>query len=138
MRWHELLNAAIAYRKDANDFADALGRIDWLTKRVMIDQLGTNSEWLARKKIDLRYHELSKEGYFKQVAATIPGIQLVDQSDVELRRRSPPSNSPAARRGWLIREFAGTDEIMQCDWGFAIIGTGRHRRRIRFSETQHV
>lgn len=138
MRWHELLNAAIAYRKDATDFADALGRIDWLTKRVMIDELGTSSEWLARKKIDLRYHELSKEGYFKQVAATIPGIQLVDQSDVERRRRSPPSNSPAARRGWLIREFAGSDEIMQCDWGFAIIGTGRHRRRIQFSETQYV
>ena len=138
MRWRELLNAAIAFRKDAEDFSDALGRIDWLTKRVMIDQLGAGANWAARKKIDLRYHELSEEGYYKQVAATIPGTQLVEQSDVQRRRRSPPSNSPAAKRGWLIREFGDSEEKMLCDWGFALIGQGHQRRRIQFTENQHV
>lgn len=137
-RWRELLNAALAYRKDAANFSDALGKIDWLTKRVMIDQLGTDSEWTDRKKIDLRYHELSNEGYFKKIAATIPGLQLVDQPDIERRRRSPPSNSPAARRGWLIREFADSDEKLLCDWGFALIGHGNQQRRVQFTDTQHI
>lgn len=138
MRWRELLNAALAFRKDANDYSDAIGRIDWLTKRVMIDQLGSESEWVARKKIDLRYHELSSEGYFRQVSTTLPETQLVPPPDVERRRRSPPSNSPAARRGWLIREFAQSEETMVCDWSFALIGNGRDRRRIYFSDTQYV
>ena len=138
MRWRELLNAAVAYRKDAADFSDALGKIDWLTKRAMIDQMGTDSEWTARKKIDLRYHELSNEGYFTKIATTIPGVQLVDPPDVERRRRSPPSNSPAARRGWLIREFADSEEQLRCDWGFALIGHGKHQRRVQFTDTHYV
>ncbi|MGI9441231.1 MAG: proteasome accessory factor PafA2 family protein [Rubripirellula sp.] len=137
-RWRELLNAAVAYRKDASDFSDALGKIDWLTKRAMIDQMGPDSEWTDRKKIDLRYHELSNEGYFKKIAATLPGVQLVNQPDIERRRRSPPSNSPAARRGWLIREFADSEEKLLCDWGFALIGNGNEQRRIRFTDTHYV
>ena len=138
MRWRELLNAALAFRKDANDYSAALGRIDWLTKRIMIDQLGSKSEWVARKKIDLRYHELSSEGYFRQMASTLPETQLTRLHEVERRRRSPPSNSPAAQRGWLIREFAQSEEAMSCDWTFALIGKGRDRRRIYFSDTQYV
>ncbi len=137
-RWRELLNAALAFRKDANNYSDALGRIDWLTKRVMIDQMDSKSDWSARKKIDLRYHELSDEGYFKRVAETIPETQLVEPAEVEKRRRLPPTNSPAARRGWLIREFAQSEETMLCDWTFALIGNGRNRRHIRFSDTQYV
>jgi hypothetical protein len=138
MRWRELLNAAVAYRKDAADFTDALGKIDWLTKRAMIDQMGPDSEWTDRKKIDLRYHELSSDGYFKKIAATLPGIQLVDAPEVERRRRSPPSNSPAARRGWLIREFAGSEEQLLCDWGFALVGHGNQQRRVQFTNTHYV
>ncbi|MAI70019.1 MAG: hypothetical protein CMM01_03805 [Rhodopirellula sp.] len=137
-RWRELLNAAIAFRKDANNYSDALGRIDWLTKRVMIDEMGSECEWSARKKIDLRYHELSSEGYFRRVAEAIPETQLAAPVEVERRRRLPPSNSPAARRGWLIREFAHSEEKILCDWTFALIGNGRDRRRVRFSDTPYV
>ena len=49
-RWRELLDAALAFRKDAND-EDALGKIDWLTKRIMLDELGSDSDWLARKRL---------------------------------------------------------------------------------------
>ena len=138
MRWRELLNAAVAYRKDAADYSDALGKIDWLTKRAMIDQMGTDSDWTARKKLDLRYHELSSEGYFKKIAATLPEVQLANQTDIERRRRSPPSDSPAARRGWLIREFADSEEPFLCDWGFALIGHGHQQRRVQFTDTQYV
>ena len=137
-RWRELLDAALAFRKDANDFEDALGKIDWLTKRIMLDELGSDSEWLARKKIDLRYHELSTEGYFWKLATTMPDMRLVETSIIQRRRRSPPSDSPAARRGWLIREFAESEERMLCDWNFALVGEGKNQRRINFSSHQYV
>ncbi len=133
-RWQELLHAATAFRQDAKHVNRAIGRIDWLTKRWMIDQLGNQAGWSDRKKIDLRYHELSPDGYFYQLMTSRPELRLVDADQIERRRRSPPPSSPAAKRGWLIREFANSDETMQSEWDFAMIGRGRQRKRVDFSE----
>jgi hypothetical protein len=133
-RWRELLDAIIAFRKDANQFDPALGRVDWLSKRWMINELGDDAEWTARKKVDLRYHELSDDGYFHQFMRARPELRLVDQEQIDRRRRSPPASSPAARRGWWIREFANSDESMQSEWTYAMIGQGRQRRRVEFDE----
>ncbi len=134
-RWRELLDAIIYFRKNAVSVGQAIGRVDWLTKRWMIDQLGERSDWASRKKIDLRYHELSDDGYYQQLAATKPELRLVDNDQIARRRRSPPAGTPAARRGWLIREFAGADESLQAEWTYALIGRGRKRKRVRFVET---
>lgn len=135
VRWRELLDAVIAFRRDARDMQPAIGKVDWLTKRWMLDDLGDDADWTHRKKIDLRYHELSEDGYFLQLMDSRPDLRLVDDERIERRRRSPPPSSPAARRGWLIREFADSDESMQSEWGYAMIGRGRNRRRVEFSET---
>ncbi len=133
-RWRELLDAVIAFRRDASDTDLALGRVDWLSKRWMMDELGEEADWSKRKKIDLRYHELSADGYFMQLMKSRPELRLVGNEQIERRRRSPPPSSPAARRGWLIREFANSDEAMQSEWAYAMIGRGRDRRRVEFSE----
>lgn len=134
-RWKELLDSAIRFRKDANDVEDALGRVDWLTKRWMMDKLGEHADWPERKKIDLRYHELSEEGYFNQFIENHPHLLLVDPDLIQRRRRSPPAGSPAAKRGWMIREFADSDEAMQAEWTYAMVGRGRRRRRVEFVES---
>jgi proteasome accessory factor A len=134
-RWRELLGAIEVFRKNAASVAPAICRVDWLTKRWLIDQMGADSDWAARKKIDLRYHELSDDGYHRQLAATKPELRLVDDEQVARRRRSPPPGSPAARRGWLIREFAGGDETLQAEWTYAVIGNGRKRKRVQFVQT---
>lgn len=131
-RWRELLQGVVAYREDAHNIRQALGRVDWLTKRWMIDQLGSRVEWSARKKVDLRYHELSSDGYFARFLQGRPDLRLVGEDHIERRRRSPPPDSPAAKRGWLIREFANSDEVMQSEWSFAMIGQGSERRRVEF------
>ena len=38
----------------------------------------------------------------------------------------------------LRREFANSDEAMQSEWSFAMIGRGRQRRRVEFAEPTHV
>ena len=136
-RWDEILEAIVAFRKDAGDLDFAIGRVDWLTKRWMIDELGQDADWSARKKVDLRYHELSVDGYYVQLMEAYPELQLVDQDQIDRRRRSPPPSSPAARRGWLIREFANSDERLQAEWSHAMVGRGRNRRRVDFSESAH-
>jgi proteasome accessory factor A len=133
-RWAELLEAVIDFRKDSTKFHHALGRVDWLTKRWMMDNLGDDADWPERKKIDLRYHELSEDGYFNQFIESRPELLLVDDDLIQRRRRSPPAGSPAAKRGWMIREFADSDEGMQAEWTHAMIGRGRRRRRVDFSE----
>jgi proteasome accessory factor A len=136
-RWRELLDAVIAFRRDPADKNAAIGRVDWLTKRWMIERLGAKADWASRKKVDLRYHELSVDGYYVQLAETYPELRLIRQEEIERRRRSPPPSSPAARRGWLIREFANSDERLQAEWSHAMIGHGRNRRRVAFAESAH-
>ena len=133
-RWRELLDSIIVFRKNAAAMRPALGRVDWLTKRWMMDQLGERSDWASRKKIDLRYHELSGDGYYQRFLATQPELRLVDDEQIKRRRRSPPAGSPAARRGWLIREFSGADESLQAEWTYVLIGRGRKRKRVRLVE----
>ena len=134
-RWRELMDAAVNFRKDSRDVEFAIGRVDWLSKRYLIDQLGSDADWPTRKKIDLRYHELSEDGYFSRLIDGKSDLRLVTDEQIDLRRRSPPATSPASRRGWLIREFANSEEGMQADWSFAVIGRGRHRRRVDFNAT---
>lgn len=133
-RWRQLLDSIIKFRQDAQAVQQALGTVDWLTKRWMMDQLGDQADWSARKKVDLRYHELSDEGYYQQFVAHNPELRLIDDDQIARRRRWPPATSPAARRGWLIREFADSDESMQAEWTYAMIGRGRNRKCVHFVE----
>jgi proteasome accessory factor A len=137
-RWRVLIDALIQYRKDATNLETSLGRIDWITKRWMMDNLGSDADWAEKKKIDLRYHELSADGYYYQLLESRPDLPLVTPELVERRRRSPPPASPAAKRGWMIREFADSDEPMQAEWAYAMIGQGRDRRRVDFAEHPRV
>jgi proteasome accessory factor A len=134
-RWREILDAVTAFRRDPEQRDPGIGRVDWLTKRWMLEELGEEADWSHRKKVDLRYHELSEDGYYFRLVRFRPELRLVDDARISLRRRSPPPSSPAARRGWMIREFAGSDQAMQSEWAYAMIGRGRQRRRVDFAET---
>jgi proteasome accessory factor A len=131
-RWSELLDVVVAFRRDARNVTPALGRVDWLSKRWMIDQLGENAEWVIKKKTDLRYHELSCDGYYRKLVAANPSLSLIERTRIDKRRRTPPSDSPATRRGWLIREFYESEDSVTADWQYAMLGQGKDRKRIDF------
>ncbi|QEF98589.1 Pup deamidase/depupylase [Stieleria maiorica] len=131
-RWSDLINVVSAFRRDSRNVTPALGRVDWLSKRWMIDQLGEHAEWLEKRKTDLRYHELSPDGYFQRLAAANPSLALIAPERIRRRRRWPPADSPAARRGWLIREFAGSGNSITADWGYAMVRAGGETKRVDF------
>ena len=130
-RWRELFDAVSEYRRSAEAMENSLVRVDWLSKRWMIDQVPAG-QWPERKKIDLRYHELSRSGYFHQLSELRPDRMLVSPSQVQRRRRSPPANTPASRRGWFIREFADSVDRLESEWSYGLIGRGRQRKRVDF------
>ncbi len=131
-RWQQLYDCVYAFRRNAAAVEDSIGQVDWLTKHWLMDQIEGEVDWSDRKKVDLRYHELSHDGYYFRIMQHYPQLRLISAKRIQRRRRSPPPDSPAARRGWLIREFASSDQAPQYDWSHAMIGTGRDRKRIEF------
>jgi proteasome accessory factor A len=108
-----------------------IGVLDWPTKRYLLDQVGSDVPWQVKKKIDLRYHELSEQGYYETIRQAGLVSHLVDETSIELAMRWPPSDTPAALRGRSIREFTGGDTRVSANWHDVIIRSGRTRRRIR-------
>jgi proteasome accessory factor A len=148
-RWESTLDALAAFRSASMDPRPALGHVDWLTKKWMLDRLDeevhfaegaltpagkpnklkqSRARWAARKKIDIRYHELSADSYYAKLLEVSPEVSSVDQQAIELALRLPPNDSPATRRGQLIREFCDGSQTVAADWSHVIIGTGKDRK----------
>lgn len=129
---HELL----ALWTDALDALDSepeslVGSLDWVTKRFLIEKAGREAGWAELKKIDIRYHELSEEGYYRVLAQTGICKTLVDAEEVDRATRTAPPDSPATTRGHYIREFAGGDEPFAVNWKRILIGRGKRAKVVR-------
>jgi hypothetical protein len=102
-----------------------IGRLDWITKKHLLDQAVADSSWNALKKIDIRYHELASDGYYMMLQSAGLTHALVDPDEVEQAMRVPPADSPATMRGHFIREFA-TDagSKVTVNWKQVVLGRG--------------
>lgn len=116
-----------------NDPDSLCGRLDWVTKKYLIDQAADLS-WEARKKIDIRYHELTDRGYFNEFAETGLVETIVPGEEIERATRTAPPGTPATMRGHYIREFADGDEPIRVNWKLVVVGKGRSSRRIRLAK----
>jgi len=102
-----------------NDREQAVGRIDWVTKLYLLEQAGAGASAAARKKIDLKYHQLGPEGYYAQLEACGVCATLATVAEIDRAARTPPPGSPASVRGRYIREFAG--DGMAVNWDFVLL-----------------
>lgn len=130
--WNETLD-----RLETNPLS-LVGKLDWITKRQLLREAGAGLAWEARKKIDLRYHELSPTGYYQRLAARMRTESWIDEAHVERAMRSPPHDSPATMRGHYIREFSVGDAPVRVTWRRVVIGEGKSRRVIRLDRYQQV
>ena len=131
-QWQTTLNQLHPTDDEANLPRAMLGRIDWLSKLWLLHQTDKNATWQARKKIDLRYHELSSGGYHRRLNETLDLAPILDPMDVSRSRRTPPSGSPATQRGYLIREFSAPECNLHVDWTHAQFVFEGKKRRIDF------
>jgi hypothetical protein len=107
-----------------------VGQIDWVTKRYLIEQAGPDASVAARRKIDVRYHELCAEGYFRRLEANGLAPVLVGADEVREATQLPPSSSPAATRGRIIREYSGGPVPVHAGWESIVIGQDWGRKTI--------
>lgn len=114
---------------------DALvGRLDWVTKRHLLAETG-DLEHAARKKVDLRYHELGT-GYHAWLDEAGATVRLVGDDEADRARREPPADTPASDRGALVRELSGLDADARIGWDHARVGGAVRGRIIRFDASR--
>lgn len=113
-----------------SDQPDSLvGRVDWVTKRFLLNRAGNGLPIESRRMIDLKYHEISPAGYYFQLAETGVAETIVSEEDIQQAMRNPPATR-AALRGRYIREFAGTPVPLKIDWDSITIGKGKESRTV--------
>jgi hypothetical protein len=111
-----------------------VGSLDWVTKQYLLQRAGADARWDEKKKIDLKYHELTEEGYFQvlKVNGVVP--TLVDVADIQRAVRIPPPNTPATTRAHYIREFGQSYHGLTVNWKTVTLGTGSGAKVIRLSQ----
>jgi hypothetical protein len=118
-RWAAVLD-------DLEDNPRALvGRVDWITKKFLLDEAGGDLPAEALKKIDLRYHELSTGGYWKRLEAAGLAHAVLTPEEIERAMRLAPAGTRAADRGRIIREFSSTGTPMVVSWSSVLVGSQR-------------
>ena len=124
-RWSDTLDAL----QDAP--GTLVGKIDWVTKRMLLKKAGDGLPLDANRKIDIKYHELSDSGYFAMLCETDEVETLISDEAVEFAMRSPPSTPRAQRRANLIREFTGDGVPIRATWNSVRVGPFLRGRKIR-------
>jgi len=123
-RWELVLDAL------ADDPQSLVGTLDWVTKQFVLDKSGRHASWNVRKKIDIRYHELSPQGYYQRLRTTGIVRELLDRAEIDHARRNPPAGTPAAVRGRYIREFALEGDDVAANWRAVYLKTHDGKRRV--------
>lgn len=116
-KWQTSLNQLSVKFSDQDSIPKMLiGRLDWISKLWLLLQLDPSTAWPIRKKIDIRYHEMSDQGYHRKLVDLVELAPVVRSDEISTARRSPPLHAPAQRRGNLIREFSAGDCDLQVEW----------------------
>ncbi len=128
--WEETLDD-LEILQATNEAPSALvGSVDWVTKKHLLEEAGSDLSWNARKKIDIGYHELSPVGYYQMLQAVGLTVSLVDPEDMERATRTPPADTPATMRGHYIREFSSDTEALTVNWKKVVIGSRANTKTI--------
>jgi Pup amidohydrolase len=130
--WQGTLDQLEESRHDTDCQRWLLGRVDWISKKWLLDQVPATTNWAVKKKIDLRYHEISGDGYQTRLSDALNVVPVVTESQCNRALRLPPVNSRAMRRGYLIREFASNDDVLRVSWDHAELVVGEKKKTIRF------
>jgi hypothetical protein len=120
--WEDLLSAL-----ERGEWGRLVGRLDWVSKRYLLETCGAQAGASLLKTIDLRYHELG-EGYLARLERVGQAPQLVDRIAIERALYEPPSETTASLRGALIRRFDSAVPV-RLSWDSALIG-GRLRGQV--------
>ncbi len=126
--WQTTLNQLSGSDERGEPSEDLVGRIDWITKLWLLNQLDQNANRKTKRKLDLLYHELSREGYGTRVLEMQKEKSFVSENAILRAMGNPPRDSIAVARSYIIREFGDLETQLELDWD---------RARWRFEGKKH-
>lgn len=121
--WAEVLDAL------EHDPASLFGRIDWISKRGLLELAGRDLDQAARETIALKYHELGV-GYFAELERDGLAPTLVTADEITPALTQPPQQSPARRRSQLVRALAVEGVRALVSWDRVEIRREGERRQV--------
>ncbi len=124
--WEELLT-----KLERGSMDQLVGRLDWVTKRFLLETSGAEGGGCLLKTIDLRYHELGA-GYADRLEQAGHTSRLVEDAAVEEAIYDPPRETPAYLRGRFVSHRAALRGPVRVSWGSAVIGGRLRGKVIRF------
>lgn len=129
--WDDVLTRLEKGRLD-----ELVGRVDWVTKRYLLETCGGTGTDARLKTIDLRYHELG-DGYGARLAGSGHARKLLSADDIERATLNPPEGTPAFIRGHFIRQqsaLSGRFGLVpvRISWDMARIGGRLSGKVVRF------
>ena len=114
--WQSTLNYLDLSDDTSSPSKELVGLIDWITKLWLLDQLEKPASVDARRKLDLRYHELTSDGYGLKIQSVL-GVPVLARPDrVERAKSNPPDSVAPQQRAYYIREFGGESAKLAMDW----------------------
>ena len=100
-RWEVTLDAL------ESDARSLVGTLDWVTKRFLLEHAPHDASHPSLKKIDLKYHELSPDGYHRVLIESLEDQDVLEVEDVQ-RAMPRQLSSSQAPRGLLPADRAGS------------------------------
>jgi Ca2+/Na+ antiporter len=132
------------------------GKIDWITKRILINQtlikeknLKSNNNVLdidgitqedylkhyeLLKVIDIKYHDLY-EGYYYELEKANLTKRFFSEQEIEYAIKNPPKSSEHAKiRSSIIKRMHQSYENIQISWNYVKIGSGAISKIIQLED----
>lgn len=98
-----------------------VGQLDWVTKKYLLDTAGEGASLAARKKLDLKYHELGR-GYFARIEAEELAPCIWSAADIARAWHEPPTSATARARSRVIRNLGRRETAVKVSWDRIRIG----------------
>ncbi|TNE52316.1 MAG: hypothetical protein EP343_00710 [Deltaproteobacteria bacterium] len=105
-----------------------VGRLDWVTKRYVLETAGEGAEASVLKTLDLRYHEL-KDGYAMRWEEEGLAPVLFSPEEIEHAVFHPPPDTPAFARGRLVQAYQYEELPVSISWQAVRVG-GKLRGKV--------
>ncbi|MCR9141215.1 MAG: proteasome accessory factor PafA2 family protein [bacterium] len=125
--WAETLDAL------ERDPGKLIGRLDWVSKRYLLETAGRGIEADARKRIDIGYHELG-DGFYDRLEREGVAPQLIEAEQVQAAIFEPSSSERAQLRSRLIRGVEFSERRVQISWNSVRVGYWWNQRVISLDE----
>jgi hypothetical protein len=125
--WSETLDAL------ETDPGKLIGRLDWVSKRYLLETAGRGIEADARKRLDIGYHELGG-GWYDRLENEGIAPRLVEAGQVEAAIFQPSSPERVQLRSRMIRGVEFSERRVQISWNSVRIGYWWNQRVISLDE----